>query len=294
MAAVSIDVFLGLVTHPTTRFPQSSGDDGLARALAVELAQRGLFSEVVVSSDNAWSPALLPIDAATVGRSIDAELEVEAQWRLWHSPKTPAWAMNLFMTARRLYRHRKYLPNKAIMSESHPGFTMVRRLANIELAHMALLRAARDSGAKWALVLEDDAVGSPRDTAEMLISVFTLAQNQSQPLYVNVSRSFSDKHLRIDSHMQLVENPYEYADDGPRLYTTDKPVTNTVCAVLYRNLFLESLVKAMDEIPMDPVIPIDWKLNAALMNLWNKGLIASGDCWIAQPAPIIQASMHAQ
>lgn len=294
MTFVSVDVFLGLVTHPATRFPASSRDGGLIRSLAIELDRHGLSSEVVIFSENAWSPTLLPIDVGTVARSINAELDVEAKWRLWHSPRTPEWLVTLVMSARRLYRRRKFLPAGTDVTDKHPGFTMVRRLANIELAHLALLRAARDSGADWALILEDDASGSASDTTEMLMSLLELTDNQSQPLYVNVSRSFSTRALRINKHLQPVKSSSSHSGEEVCFFRTEKPVTNTVCAVLYRGAFLRELVSAMDQIPMDPIIPIDWKLNAALMDLWNKRKIGPGDCWIAQPAPITQASMHPQ
>ena len=292
MAAVAIDVFLGLVTYPGTRFPSSSGERGLTRMLAAELDQRGFTTEVAVMSENAWTPELLPITRATVERSIVAELQVEAEWRLWHSPRTPAWFMNVFMTARRFYRRRRYLPSQRDSIEGRPGFAMVRRLVNIELAHMALLREARDTGARWVLILEDDGTGSPVEVADMLTNVMSLGENQNQPLYVNVSSSFTEKELRIDQHLDPVPLPAEYDSEGLSFLAARKPVTNTVCAVLYRGSFLELLVSAMDQIPIDPVIPIDWKLNRALMDLWREQQIHSGDCWIAQPAPIIQSSMH--
>ena len=292
MAAVSIDVFLGLVTHPATRFPSSSGEHGLTRMLAAELDQRGYTADVAIKSEDAWTPELLPITRETVDRSIDAELQAEAEWRLWHSPRTPAWVMHVFMTARRFHRRRRYLTSQRNSTEGQPGFAMVRRLVNIELAHMALLREALDTGARWVLILEDDGTGSPVEVADMLTNVMSLGEGHNQPLYVNVSSSFTEKELRIEQHLDPVPLPAEYDHEGPSLLAARKPVTNTVCAVLYRGSFLELLVPAMDQIPMDPVIPIDWKLNRALMDLWRKQQILSGDCWIAQPAPIIQTSMH--
>jgi hypothetical protein len=43
---------------------------------------------------------------------------------------------------------------------------------------------------------------------------------------------------------------------------------------------------------MQPIIPIDWKLNAALMQLVQEGSIGDGDCFTLEPAPIRQSSMH--
>jgi hypothetical protein len=69
-------------------------------------------------------------------------------------------------------------------------------------------------------------------------------------------------------------------------------VTNTVCAVLYRSTFLADLLPTLKDIPMEPIVPIDWKLNAALMQLVREGTIGDGDCFTLEPAPIRQSSMH--
>jgi hypothetical protein len=61
---------------------------------------------------------------------------------------------------------------------------------------------------------------------------------------------------------------------------------------MYHRDFLVHLINEFELIPSEPVVPIDWRLNKALMNLWNKGLIGSGDCWFVEPAPIDQLSMR--
>ena len=69
------------------------------------------------------------------------------------------------------------------------------------------------------------------------------------------------------------------------------PVTNTVCAILYRTSFLRELLAVWAELPVEPVIPIDWKLNKALMMLHGRGLLPAGSAWNVEPAPIVQMSM---
>jgi hypothetical protein len=69
------------------------------------------------------------------------------------------------------------------------------------------------------------------------------------------------------------------------------PVTNTVCAILYRTEFLMQLLDVWEALPMEPVVPIDWKLNRALMTLYQRGSLPPGSTWLVDPAPIIQMSM---
>ncbi len=292
MVSVPPDIFLGLVTHAATSFPASSGDEGLLRGLQAQLRLHGVSSEARIHDEDAWSPEVVQIDRSAILRSIDAELRVESQWRRWHGSAKFRPRLQLEIWARKLHRRRKYLPMGKAIDQDHPGFRMIRRLVNIEMAHVTLLREACDSGLDWALILEDDASGRPEVIAEMLVHFFEAVSGREQPFYVNMSRSFSVKRLGVESALvQQIALPS--SQGAVQLVASEKAVTNTVCAVLYRKSFLERLVHVMDEIPVDPVIPIDWKLNLALMDLTETGLLAPGDCWLAEPAPIIQSSMHA-
>ncbi len=291
--SVTADLFIGVVTHPGTRFAESSTPRGLAASLADRLASRGLTAEVSIHGEDAWTPTLLPIDDAEIKKSIVAELDAEARWRLFQSPRTPRMAMTAFMTLRRTYRRRTFLPKGTVVDDRHPGYRMVRRLANIELAHLALLRQARDAGARWALILEDDATAEADQAAEVLAQLLRKADDLDQPLYVNVSRSFDEQRLRIEGHLTDIGGIKTGAEEI-RILSAERPVTNTVCAVLYRGSFLPSLLDAMDAIPLSPVIPIDWKLNTALLDLSDAQRLQAGDCWTLRPAPIVQGSMHTE
>ncbi len=288
-----VDLFIGLVTHPRTRFPQSSGPDGLAMSLAREWEQQGHRVTVEVFRDDAWTKNTLNIDSDEIARSLTAELAAESRWRIFQSPRTSKLALKAFMRARLAYRRRKFLPRDVIVDENYPGFRMVRRLVNIEIAHVTLLEHASTMGCDWALILEDDAVADAVSTGSILDTLMQEAAVNKQPLFVNVSRSFGEDRLRVDKHLTDIGG-LPNADSQTRVLAATQPFTNTVCAVLYRGSFLPSLVSAIKEIPMSPVIPIDWKLNMALLNLNDADALASQDCWALSPAPITQGSMHTE
>jgi hypothetical protein len=290
---VAVDLFLGLVTHANSRYPDSSTDDGLVGTVARVLGVAGLSTRVQICAEDSYSPELLDIDRGEIARSIDAELDIEAQWRRYISPRTPKAAMTAFMSARRVYRRRRFLPpaSQAVSPDS-PGVRMVRRLVNIELSHLSLMRSAVDADAGWALIAEDDAACEDATAlAGELMAFMADRSEEQQPKYVNVSRSFEEKRLRIDGLMSPVG---AWSDDSNvQIVQSSRPVTNTVCAVLYRGTFLADLVAEMDGIPLSPVLPIDWKLNKALLSMFRGGRLQAGDCWQLSPAPIIQRSMQA-
>ena len=168
---------------------------------------------------------------------------------------------------------------------------MIRRLVNIELAHLDLLGQARDADVSWALIIEDDAQGDPGQVASILGKIIRQTREVEQPKYVNFSHSFSEKKLRIKQQLQEIDQ-ISTPSSTVTFFSSRLPVTNTVCAVLYRGAFLHLLLQTMDDIPLDPVVPIDWKLNKALMRINETSAWKVGDCWTLSPAPIIQGSMH--
>ena len=292
MVSVPADLFIGLVTYPSTRFPESSGPEGLAYQLKNALASEGLESTVSIRAEDAFSDEVLRIDRAAIQRSISAELDTEATWRRFLRGGRGSLKLTAEMLVRGRKRRKALLPSPDVaISPDQPGMRMVRRLVNIELAHMSLLRDATASGCSWTLILEDDA-GAPDvpALAERLAHFTRMWSTTNQPRFVNISQSFDAQTLGIERLLTHVGqwNPglQQFA-----MYSSSLPVTNTVCAILYRAEFLRELVAEMNSIPVDPVIPIDWKLNLALMNLSERGRITAGDSCILIPAPIVQRSM---
>jgi hypothetical protein len=166
---------------------------------------------------------------------------------------------------------------------------MLMRLANIEASHLRLLHDAVESGSQWALILEDDAF-APDITAlaRALDQHLTTWAKETQPKFVNISQSFPLSELRLRSPLSD-EGPW---DSSSRILRAGVPFTNTVCAIVYRRDFLIDLNREMTRIPMEPIVPIDWKLNLAIMHLAEEGLLEPADCYAIEPAPILQGSMH--
>ena len=110
--------------------------------------------------------------------------------------------------------------------------------------------------------------------------------------YVNVSESFPLDALGIEHLLTPTDVPWAgTANRG--VLSASRPVTNTVCAILYRAQFARDLLAEFAQMPMTPVLPIDWKLNDALMRMNADGRLGPGSCWLVSPAPIDQLSMRA-
>lgn len=283
-------VFLGLVTHKASRFPEAASSTGLVNQLSTALHRLGYPSEVQVRSEDEFESSGVVLTEDEVRKSIHAELDLERSWRHYVDPQASEFRLNAEMLLRRTYRKFRFAPPWRRDNGPKPeGALMLRRLINIELSHIALLKQARESGSSWALIVEDDAVtaNSTRLAQELadFMSAHTVA---SQPKFVNLSHSFDHATLRIKEHLTQVGDWGEQSC----VLASDRPLTNTVCAVLYRGSFLNDLVPAIEQIPISPVMPIDWKLNAALLDLYRSQHLGAGDCWFAQPGPIVQASMY--
>lgn len=292
-------LFIGVVSHAGTAFADSQGPSGLAGQLASRLGASGIEVQVVVSLEDAHDPATLPIDGALVRRSLDEQLRVERQWAAYlragrrRSP-LEAGGSTVVMGLRWLKQTLAHVrPWHGADQVDASGARLIRRLINIELAHLALLRAGLESGADWILIAEDDAAAVDiDDCAAGLRSMLTSSATAARPSYINISQSFTPQELGI-AHLLAPAPGAEWEGTCARaMLAASRPVTNTVCAILYRASFVRTLLPALEAIPIDPVIPIDWKLNLALMHLHRRGVLGPDDCWLVDPAPIDQRSMR--
>jgi len=266
-------LFIGLVTHPRTRFSDSHGADGLMAQLTGALEPLGISPTTHIEDRDlaAGMPDLSEDDLAESRRHL---LEVQRAWATYCE------------RGGTIIRLQQWLG--ALRGSIEPATaSQARRLLNIELAHLELMSASLSAGAEFTLVVEDDAdcsdVGSlARDLHEMLT-------RPSAPYMSHVSTSFSPRELGIEGLVDSVER--EWSNGGKEL-RLKRPVTNTVCATVYRRDFLVDLHELWRAEPVLPVIPVDWRLNAFLMRMRVEALLPEGYSSLVYPSPIIQRSLH--
>ncbi len=294
-------LFIGLVSHEKSRFAVNQGPEGLTETLAGRLGYLGVTTAWRVNTEDAYDPAALPIDGSVAWASVREELRLEDEWKCFleadltasRAQTAKAWLVGQARAGRAFWKY--WRPWQQAGLSSSQAQRLVRRLINIEISHLTLMREGLDSGADWVLIIEDDASTLDLDDcAQGLLGLMNLepSGNGSAPAYVNVSQSFTNAELGIEHLLTPVEGT-SWAGSSPRaLLAASRPVTNTVCAILYRSTFLRDLVAEMESLPMTPVVPIDWKLNIALMNMFESGSLRNGDCWNVTPGPMDQLSMR--
>ena len=288
-------LFIGVVSHPASRFAASAGPGGLGPMLAAGMRDQGVQTFLEINLRDAYEPSMLALDGPAVARSLHAQLRVERHWQAFlQGHRSPGASLRAAgaRAQRRLREWARFLRPWHGKHRDSPGARRIRRLINIELSHFTLMRAAVASGAEWTLIIEDDASSKDlRDCIDGLLGL--MQQGPRQPAYVNVSASFSAADLHVSHLLSPVEDASWQGSADRQLLASAKPITNTVCAILYRTSFVKELLAVTDAFPLDPVIPIDWKLNLALELMFKQGVLAAGDCWTVVPAPIDQLSMIA-
>lgn len=298
------DCFVGLVSHAGSRFAESQGPDGLTARLCREFESRGVSAKSLVNVDDAYRPELLAIDGRVVRRAVTAQIRLEARWSRYLRKGDPGVSgarggMHSIalaaLTGARIAAGwlRYYRPWHGVTDEQTAGARMVRRLLNIEFSHASLMRAGLDSGARWVVILEDDAHSDdPRQLAENIQALLVAGADKQQPAYVNISQSFSNAELGVEYLLEPAAG-FEWTGQPARqVLAASRPISNTVCAMLYRADFLGRFLERFDALPIEPVVPIDWKLNIVLMDMYDAGEIVAGDCWIVTPGPVDQRSMQ--
>lgn len=280
-------LFIGLVTHPKSRYAHATGPTGLMASLTEEMRSSGWDVTCSVAADNRIDDTQINLSREAVLASIHAELEAERQWRQFQTSAPPNAKDSVVLALRKHFRRWKFARRSE--QSATAGRAMLMRLANIEASHVRLLHEAAESGAQWVLILEDDAfTTNVTELAHALNRHLTEWDTATQPKFINISRSFPLAQL----HLRQALTDEGAWDSSARILGAAAPFTNTVCAIVYRGGFLADLNRELDAIPMQPVVPIDWKLNLAIMQAAAKGQLKAGDCYVIDPAPVLQGSMH--
>ncbi len=275
------NLFIGVVSYSRTQFPTSQGPEGLGQQLANELkAHWDLHTQVEINVDDLDHSGVVA-DRNAVQRSLTAELHAEARYSKFIS--RPQYIRNGLRLGARWGMRIKHALNS-------PNPKLVSRLLNIEASHLNLMKRGLESGSEYILILEDDACAN--QLKDLANGINGLLKTAHAPAFVNLSESFSIEELGVGHLLTIKTDTPWQGGENRAVYRASRPITNTVCAILYSHEFLTTLVQELEALPMEPVLSIDWKLNVALMNLFESNTMNHHGCWWVEPAPIKQMSMH--
>ena len=275
-------IFIGLVTHPQTRFKDSQTASGVASRLGATFRHKGVGAITAICAENLGTHS---VSRYTTAQSKIAERTASLYWDYYLEKQSPPI-------------HKVAAVVHESLGEATKDFfcrkaqTATQRLVNIELAHLSLMQKALTAKASWAIIIEDDATcDNIEDLADGILGII---DSSHKPSYFNLSRSFTAEEIKIDKLLAI--DPYlEWAGAEPRsILRATLPITNTVCAVAYEANFLREIMKIMADMGPKPVLPIDWKLNMALIKLGQSKSLLQGyrGCLFVEPGPLIQRSLH--
>jgi hypothetical protein len=165
------------------------------------------------------------------------------------------------------------------------------RQSNISAGHINLMNLSLKSNKRYILILEDDFLIQDIEAIIKMLKFATSAEiSKSNIQLLNLSKSFSYLELGFQNFVgNSIKNS---AHPNCTLDVLKYPVTNTVCATLYKADFLIKLISELESQKHISIIPIDHKINIALNRLIKKGLIDKECYGSSNPSLFIQGSLH--
>ncbi len=267
------DLFIGLVTHPRTQYPHSAHDQGLLTQLSRTLAEQDVILNGHIESRNLLPPqyTFTKLELSASRRHL---VTLRKEWSRY-CQQSPF---------RRRKQHFALLRTWGTEPRSEEE---ARRLLNIEMAHVELMKQAVAQDAEFALILEDDAESS--SVCDLASDIAELISREDSPFMAQISSSFSPRMLGIQKLLGAVERQWS---NGGQEFRLLKPATNTVCATIYRRDFLTTLLHAWSHQQAIPIVPVDWRLNEILIALESAQQLPRGYSSIVFPGPIVQQSLE--
>ncbi len=285
-------MFVGLVTHARSRFDADGAATRQAHDLVRELDSAGAPARLLVSDRDDYDADTLPLDRAQLLRSARYAADLEHRWRRYlaaHGGRPARSAavdagLAAAMALKRVAGTGALLP----WGRADAGRRSAVRLLNIDLSHLRVLEAGVASGATWVLVLEDDARVDdvPRAARDVAGALTALAASPVR--FVSLSESIPLVELGVEGLLDATASP-----GWPVwLRRARTPITNTVCANVYRASFAADLAAGIRARGLVPVAPIDWRVNEQVMAMVAGGRLGADSCAWAVPGVFRQGSMH--
>lgn len=290
-------LLVGMVTHARSRFNVEGAAGTFVGSLADALGSFGLPASTLVSDRDDYDAAAWPLSRAELVESAWYQSRLEYRWRRYldaDSRETAAAVRHLRMLGASAGRRVLDAAAGAFLqsSDRRYGRVAARRLINIDLSHLRVFEEAGARGTSWVLVLEDDAGTASIDLAARALAELIDRIDDRKVQFVSLSTSLTHEQLGVTQLLSEQESLLVADDSRLTILRADRPVTNTVCATLYRTSFATYLASRIRDQGLVPVVPIDWRVNEVLLDMWAVGRLGPESCIWVEPGIFVQRSMH--
>jgi hypothetical protein len=276
-------IFIGLVTHPHSRFNSEGQSAQRINELANSLSQLGINVVTLMSDRNDFQSSGQVIGIGDRVRSAWKQVHIEKAWDKYVSESTGSDSLTrkrgaILFSGMFVKRAISYLFNSS----------SIARLANIDLSHLRVLKMGVASDADWVLIIEDDAQFSdPVKTAGVLRTVIEFLGHPARSIFVNLSESIDIVELRVDGIISGGNSVLSLLN-GSELLEISPAISNTACANMYSLDFASEFARAIEVQGILPSVPIDWRLNQLIM----EARVTPVECYWVKPGLFLQGSMH--
>jgi hypothetical protein len=276
-------IFIGLVTHPHSRFNSGGQSSQRINELANSLSQLGINVVTLISDRNDFQSSGRVIGIVDRVKSAWKQVQIEKAWAKYVRESTGSGSLTrkhgaIFYSGMFVKRAISYFFNSRLLE----------RLANIDLSHLRVLKEGISSGADWVLIIEDDAqFADPVRTAGVLGTVLEFLGHPARSIFVNLSESINTVELKVDGIVSGC-NSVLALTNGSELLEISPAISNTVCANMYSLDFAIEFARAIEVQGILPSVPIDWRLNQLIM----EARVTTVECYWVKPGLFLQGSMH--
>lgn len=276
-------IFIGLVTHPHSRFNSEGQSSQRINELADSLSQLGINVVTLISDRDDFQSSGRVIGIGDRVRSAWKQVHIEKAWHKYVRDSTGSDSLTrkhgaIFFSGMFVKRTISYLFNTSTIT----------RLANIDLSHLRVLTEGVASGSDWVLIIEDDAqFADPVKTAGVLGNVLEFLGHPARGIFVNLSESIDTVELRVNGIVSG-GNSVLALTNGSELLEISPAISNTVCANIYSLDFASEFASAIEVQGILPSVPIDWRLNQLIMET----RVTPVECYWVKPGLFLQGSMH--
>lgn len=158
-----------------------------------------------------------------------------------------------------------------LVAKKNEFMRKINRQNNISESHIMALRIALKNKKKWIIIVEDDILVTQEYLLKEMINKLLKEMTKNNLSAANISLSFNEDQLGTKKLRKKMTTIIK--SEKINLAHYEFINVNTVCATIYSIDIVEDLIKGLEKMRNLPLVPIDYKINDALIELAMTGKI---------------------